>query len=74
VIVYTLEDCPNCQKLKLDLHIAGYEFEEKDMSSAESITDLRLGGCFEIAAPVLEVEGKFYNYDQLKGGKFTEII
>jgi|WetSurSiteA1Bulk_404760.scaffolds.fasta_scaffold314894_1 glutaredoxin 3 len=74
MILYTLTDCPNCDNVKRMLHAAGYEFEEKDMSSPESITEMRFNGCFEMNAPVLQIEDKFYNYDQLKDGKISEAI
>jgi glutaredoxin len=74
MILYTLENCPNCDHVKKMLRAAGYEFEEKDMSSPESITEMRFGGCFEMSAPVLQVEDKFYNYDQLKDGKISEAV
>ena len=35
-IVYTLEVCPNCEKLKAALEEAGIEFEERDMQTRDS--------------------------------------
>ena len=74
VIIYTLPDCPNCDRVKEILHLAGYEFEERDMSTPESLTELRFGGCFEMSAPVLQVDDNFYGWDQLKDGKITEAL
>jgi glutaredoxin len=54
-IVYTLEVCPNCIKLKEALTKAGIRYDERDMQSAESITEMRVNGCFAMEAPVLQV-------------------
>jgi len=58
-IVYTLEVCPNCMKLKEALTKAGIEYDERDMQSAESITEMRINGCFAMEAPVLQIGERF---------------
>jgi len=53
LVVYTLENCPNCEMLKDFLASRRVKFAERDMSSAESLTDLRVNGVFAMEAPVL---------------------
>ncbi len=57
-ILYTLDLCPNCDKLKSTLRAAGVEFEERDLEAKMSIVDLRCRGCFPKEAPVLMTEDK----------------
>jgi len=73
-IVYSTKDCPKCETLKDNLHKKGIDFEEKDMSTAESITELRVNGCFAMSAPVLQVDEKFYPVEKLfdKGGNLID--
>ena len=67
-IVYTLEICPNCEKLKNALEDAGIEFEERNMQTRDSLVDLRCRACFAQEAPVLMTEEKVYEVGDL----FTE--
>ena len=62
IILYSLPNCPNCLEIKEKLESYGYEYEERPMDSAESITELRFNGCFAIAAPVLQVDDAFFEY------------
>ncbi|HUU75562.1 MAG TPA: glutaredoxin family protein [Methanoregulaceae archaeon] len=59
VIIYTLEFCPNCELLKEYLKNQEIPFSEQDMSSAESLTDLRVNGVFVQEAPVLRKDSRF---------------
>lgn len=67
-ILYSLEHCPNCDKLKATLRAAGVEFEERDLLAKMSMVDLRCRGCFPREAPVLMTEEKVYEVGDL----FTE--
>jgi len=60
LIVYTLEHCPNCELLKGFLKKNGLKYSERDLSSAESLTELRLNGVFVNEAPVLQKDEDFY--------------
>jgi glutaredoxin len=60
LIVYTLEHCPNCNLLKGFLKKSGYKFVERDLSTAESLTELRVNGVFVNEAPVLQISSDFY--------------
>jgi glutaredoxin len=65
LILYTLEDCPNCEMLKEYLKKKGIPFSERDMSTAESLTDLRVNGVFVMEAPVLRGGDTFLTSDDL---------
>ena len=60
LIVYTLEHCPNCEQLKGFLKKSGLSYNERDLSSAESLTELRVNGVFVNEAPVLQKSDDFY--------------
>jgi len=60
LILYTLEYCPNCDILKGFLKKGGYTFVECDLSTAESLTELRMNGVFVKEAPVLQKDADFY--------------
>ncbi|MFA4877690.1 MAG: glutaredoxin domain-containing protein [Methanoregula sp.] len=71
LIVYSLEFCPHCDTLKSFLKKEGYTFTERDLSSAESLTELRLNGVFVNEAPVLQKESDFYTTaDLFPAGNF----
>jgi len=70
LIVYTLEHCPNCELLKTYLKDGGYQFAERDLSSAESLTELRVNGVFVSEAPVLQKSEDFFtSADLFPAGK-----
>jgi glutaredoxin len=80
LIVYTLEFCPNCDLLKGFLQQGGHAFTERDLSTAESLTELRLNGVFVNEAPVLQVNEDFYTSadlfpsGKLDGAHLTKLI
>jgi glutaredoxin len=63
--LYTLEFCPNCDLLKTYLKDRGVPFTEEDMSSAESLTELRVNGVFVSEAPVLRKDDTFLTHKEL---------
>ena len=70
LIVYTLEYCPNCDSLKGFLTKGGYTYIERDLSTAESLTELRMNGVFVKEAPVLQKDSDFYtSADLFPAGK-----
>jgi glutaredoxin len=73
LIVYSLENCPNCEMLKEYLASRRVSYVEKDMSSAESLTDLRVNGVFAMEAPVLRKDDLFLTSAELfSAGKVRE--
>jgi glutaredoxin len=73
LIVYTLELCPNCELLKGFLKKAGHAYAERDLSSAESLAELRVNGVFVNEAPVLQKGEDFYtSADLFPTGKLDE--
>ncbi len=65
IIVYTTETCPKCKKLKEYLKSASVEYGEADMSTPESLTELRVNGVFTMMAPVLQVDDSFLTIDEM---------
>jgi glutaredoxin len=73
LIVYTLEHCPNCELLKGFLKKNGLKYSERDLSSAESLTELRVNGVFVNEAPVLQKHDDFYtSADLFPAGKLDK--
>lgn len=72
IIVYTLEFCPHCEELKAYLKKNNVFFSEYDMSTAESLTELRINGIFVNEAPVIQKDSDFLTTDELfSGGKLN---
>ena len=72
LFVYTLEHCPNCEILKGFLKKGGYTFIERDLSTAESLTELRVNGIFVNEAPVLQKDDDFFtSTDLFPAGKMN---
>ena len=70
LIVYTLEHCPNCELLKGFLKKSGLNYSERDLSTAESLTELRVNGVFVNEAPVLQKSEDFFtSADLFPAGK-----
>ena len=67
-IVYTLDFCPRCEILKEFLASRNLEFSIEDMSTAASLTELRVNGVFVSEAPVLQKGKKFLTTKELFGG------
>jgi glutaredoxin len=65
VVVYSLEDCTQCEALKSYLRREGLSYTEEDMSTAASLTELRMHGVFTMEAPVLRKGEKFLTADDL---------
>ena len=73
LIVYTLEHCPNCELLKGFLKKSGLKYSERDLSTAESLTELRVNGVFVNEAPVLQKKDDFFtSADLFPAGKLDE--
>jgi glutaredoxin len=78
--IYTLEHCPNCEILKDFLKKNGITYDEKDMSSAESLTELRINGIFVNEAPVLQKDSSFltsadlFSKGQVRGDTVRKLI
>ncbi|NYT05968.1 MAG: glutaredoxin family protein [Methanomicrobiales archaeon] len=75
IIVYSLENCPNCELLKDFLSAAGAAFEVRDMMSPAALTELRINGVFVREAPVLQVGSTFLtSRDLFSGGSVKKEI
>jgi glutaredoxin len=65
IIVYSLENCPNCEILKGYLKGRGTRFEVRDMQTAQALTELRIAGVFVREAPVLRVGTRYLTTREL---------
>jgi glutaredoxin len=65
IILYTTEICPKCNKLKKFLEAHLVAFEVANMSTPESLTELRFNGVFTATAPVLQINDTFLTYEEL---------
>jgi len=72
-VVYSLEDCSQCETLKSYLRGQGFSYAEEDMGTAASLTELRIRGIFTMEAPVLRKGETFLTTDDLfAAGKLCE--
>ncbi len=65
--VYTFKGCFKCSMLKKWLRDRGFVFEEKTLDT-EVTADLIMKNVVVMSAPILEVEGTFYDGDQIFDG------
>jgi hypothetical protein len=47
----------------------GTDFQDMDMSTPQALTELRVNGVFTLAAPVLQIDDKFYTVEDLFDGE-----
>ena len=72
--VYSTNSCPKCEQLKMALFKTKVQFEVLDMATPKALTELRVNGVFTLAAPVLQVEDRFYTVEDLfDGDKLKDI-
>jgi glutaredoxin-like protein NrdH len=65
IIVYTMESCPKCSKLKKFLEANSVTFKEAEMATPEALTELRFNGVFTVTAPVLQINDIFLTHEEL---------
>jgi len=68
IVVYTTQTCPRCVRLKKVLEENNVSYREADMSTPESLTELRVNGVFTNEAPVLQIDETFLTGDDLFRG------
>lgn len=69
ITVYITPTCPRCEALKHDLTARGHDFQTVNMGTPEALTELRCGGCYTMAAPVLQIEDRFFTVEELFDGE-----
>lgn len=67
IIVYSMENCPNCETLKSTLKEHGIDFEERNLETKEAIIELRYCACFPQEAPVLQCGKTCYESKHIFG-------
>jgi glutaredoxin len=73
--VYTLEDCPNCEKLKDALAREGIPFRVASLMDPAALTELRINAVFPQEAPVLQIDDDFYESPEIfAGGEVRESV
>lgn len=80
--IFCLECCPHCEVVKKFFDEHNIEYETMLADTAEGITELRVGGCFEIEMPVVyigSISGNinmfFINKDLFTDGELnTELL
>lgn len=65
ISIFSLPCCPRCDELKKYLSKKGIVVQHMEMDSAEGITELRINGRFDMVAPVLQIDDKFYGSDEM---------
>lgn len=55
VILFTTPTCNRCPAVAASLTSAGVPFSKVDISTPAGLAELRVLGCFELAAPILGV-------------------
>ena len=68
ITVHSLPECPKCEQLKNALMDRHLEYTRLIMTSAESLTELRINGVFALSAPVLQVGTTFFTVEDLFDG------
>ncbi|MDK2891614.1 glutaredoxin [Methanohalophilus sp.] len=68
ITVYTTQSCPRCVRLKKLLDENNIAYKEADMSTPESLTELRINGVFTNEAPVLQIDNTFLEGNDLFSG------
>jgi glutaredoxin-like protein NrdH len=66
--LFSMKNCPKCEQVKLYLNEEEILFEELDMSTPESMTELSVNGVFTLSAPVLQMNGVFFTVRDLFRG------
>jgi glutaredoxin-like protein NrdH len=73
VTIYTTNACPKCKILKNELSKLKISFEERDMTTPESQTELITNDVYTLSAPVLQVDSKFYKTNEIFEGERVKI-
>ncbi|WGI17597.1 glutaredoxin domain-containing protein [Methanonatronarchaeum sp. AMET-Sl] len=63
--IFTTENCSKCERLKQYFLENDIDFEEVDMASPESRSELAMNEVFTLSAPVLNIEDSYYTISDL---------
>jgi glutaredoxin len=73
ITIYTTTACPKCVQLKKFLDEKGISYKTADMSTPESMTELKFNGVFTMSAPVLQVGDEFLTHKDIFTGSDIDI-
>ena len=65
ISIYSTKLCPNCKMLKQLLGKENIQYKDINMATPEALTELRMNSVFTMAAPVLQIDNKFYTTKEL---------
>jgi glutaredoxin len=65
IIVYSKENCPNCDILKQLLNKENIEYEITKIDTPKALTELRMNSVFTMSAPVLQIDDNFYTLSDM---------
>lgn len=74
VVVFSTPGCKNCKALKGILEMVGKAYTEKDMTSSDSISELLSEGVMALSAPVLKIDARYYDLQEIFPGGDTRTI
>lgn len=63
IVVYTLPICPNCDAFKSELDKRNIEYDTRDLEDDDVKMELLMNCVTLIDAPIIEINGIFYNKD-----------
>lgn len=67
-VIYSSENCPNCEKLKTLFDLKNVEYSVKDIQERESLVEMRCNGVFPREAPVLYIKSRFFESSDIFDG------
>ena len=80
ITLYSTPVCPRCKRLAAWLSEQGYQFDVLDLTNPVILTELRIGGCFSLEAPILQIgeiyhpAGWLYQGEVLQTGRLREVL
>lgn len=68
MIIYSTQTCPKCRTLKAHLDSINYPYQEGSLADPEVTTEMRISDFFGLAAPVIEIAGKYHGPEEFFDG------
>jgi glutaredoxin len=74
IVVFSTPGCKNCKALKTILNMIGKRFEVRDMASSDAIAELLSEGVMVMSAPVLKIDDKYFDLQDIFPGGDTNSV